>query len=161
MPLIRRHCFITACAAALAACAPAGAAQKPATADSKLPKKALTAALGRDLLLAARGAARLGIRHLKARHEKEELTVWVAPQSTHKRIQTGWKTVTVTRPVYKTVTKLVPIVKTVGHKWVWKTEKDPKDPYAPAGRKRVRVPIRKVVGRRPEKRRVRDGNKTK
>lgn len=154
-----RLCAAPVLCLALAAAAPLLAAE--AKKKSELPEKKLTAPLGRDLLLAARGAARLGIDYLKARQEKNEEGIWASPPLHVFREHTGWKTVTVTRPVYKVVIRKVPIRKHVGYKWVWITETNPKDPYAPVGRKRVQKPIYKIVGYKRDKVTVRDGNKTR
>ena len=127
---------------------------------NQLPEKPLTGALGGDLLVAARGAARLGIKHLKAVGEKTDHRIWFVPIDGTTRIPVGWKTVSVTRPVYKQVMKVVSEPRQVGWKWVWVTEKDPKNPYAPVGRRRVRRPVYKYVKVRKEVS-VRDGNKTR
>jgi hypothetical protein len=148
-----RNTAILACAL-FAALPAAGRA-----AEDKLPEKELTGPLGRDLVQAARGAARLGIRHLEAVQKKNEYGVWFSPIDGTTRIPIGWKTVSVTRPVYKTVTKIVPVRKHVGWKWEWVTEKNPDDPYAPVGRKRVKKPVYKYIKQKKEVR-VRDGDKT-
>ncbi len=151
-------CAVAALCFVLTASGPAFGAQ--AESEVKLPEKTLTAALGKDLLLAARGAARLGIKYLKARQDKDENRVWFPPQDSVTRIPVGWKTVQVTHPVYKTVKKVVPVQKHVGYKWVWVEEKDPKNPYAPVGRKRIQRPVYKYVNQLQEVQ-VRDGNKTR
>ncbi|MFW6107705.1 MAG: hypothetical protein ACOC70_00765, partial [bacterium] len=94
-----------------------------------------------DLRLAARGAVRLGIRYLKERQEKVGTGIWFPPKPHQLKNRVGSETYTVTRPAHK-----VPIRKRVGYKWVWVTEKDPNDPYASVGRKRVKRPIYKIVG---------------
>jgi len=153
-----KYCAVAALCLALAAGGPGLGAQ--AESEVKLPEKTLTAALGRDLLLAARGAARLGIRYLKARQDKNTDRIWFPPEDSVTRIPVGWKTVQVTHPVYKTVKKVVPVRKHVGYKWVWVEEKDPRNPYAPVGRKRVQKPVYKYVKQLKEVQ-VRDGNKTR
>jgi hypothetical protein len=92
--------------------------------------------------------------------EDDQARIFVQPIEGAKRIHTGYKTVDVTRPVYKTVKKKVPKRVVVGHKWVWVTERSKDDPYGPVGRKRVRQPIYGTRGYEIKEVRVRDGDKT-
>lgn len=131
-----------------------------ATPDDVLSRKPLTGPLGKDMLVAVRGAARLGIQWLKDRQATTDEGIWLPPVPREKQIVVGYKDVEVTRPVYKTVTVTVPTRKRVGTKWVWESEKDPNDPYAPVGRRRVEQPVYEIVGTHQETRQVPDGDKT-
>ena len=159
-------------------CATAGRARgAEAAKETSAPAgEALTASRGRDLLLALRGATRLGVQFLKSKQGQDG--DWFAPGREATRIPAGYRTVKTNVPVYKTVKVTVPVYKTktetvmqtvadrkvVGYKEEWGFDKDPNDPYAPARARLVKRPIYETVGTHQEKVtrtvKVLDGNKT-